>query len=71
MLGNFMKKYRIENGMTQRELAEKLAISQNAVSQYESGKRNPSVKRLSGIALALNCSVSDIVPDSGTDRKDV
>lgn len=66
MLGDFMKKYRIENSMTQRELAKKLAISQNAVSQYESGKRHPSVKRLSRIASAMNCSVSDIVSESDT-----
>lgn len=66
MLADFMKKYRIENGMTQHELAEKLAISQNAVSQYESGKRSPSVKKLYGIALALNCPISDIVSDSDT-----
>lgn len=66
MLSEFLRKYRMENGMTQADLAGKLSISQNAVSQYESGKRTPTVKRLSVIASALDCSVSDIVSDSDT-----
>lgn len=66
MLGKYLKQYRIANGMTQSDLAKKLSVSQNAISQYESGKRTPTVKRLTGIAEALNCSVSDIVSDSDT-----
>lgn len=69
MLSEFLRKYRLENGMTQVKLAEKLSISQNAVSQYEAGKRMPTVKRLTGIASLLNCSVSDIVPDSDTSER--
>ena len=35
MLGEFLLQYRLKNGMTQSELAKKLSISQNAISQYE------------------------------------
>lgn len=66
MLGDFLKKYRAANGITQADLAIKLSVSQNSISQYESGKRNPSVKRLADIATALNCSINDIVSDSDT-----
>lgn len=66
MLGDFLKKYRAVNGLTQADLAIKLSVSQNSISQYESGKRNPSVKRLADIATALNCSMNDIVSDSDT-----
>lgn len=66
MVDKFLRKYRLVNGLTQAALAEKLSISQNAVSQYESGKRSPSVKKLADIASVLNCSVSDIVSDSDT-----
>lgn len=66
MLSEFLRKYRLENGMTQADLAGKLSISQNAVSQYESGKRTPTVKRLANIATALNCSVSEIVSELDT-----
>ncbi len=66
MLGSFLKKYRLANGLTQADLAIKLSVSQNSISQYESGKRNPSVKRLADIAKVLNCSMNDIVSDSDT-----
>ena len=66
MLGDFLIKYRAANGITQADLAIKLSVSQNSISQYESGKRNPSVKRLADIATALNCSINDIVSDSDT-----
>ena len=61
MLGSFLKKYRLANGLTQADLAIKLSVSQNSISQYESGKRNPAVKRLAEIAKVLNCSRNDIV----------
>lgn len=61
MFGDFLLQYRLKNGMTQTDLARKLSVSQNAVSQYESGKRVPTVKRISSIASALGCSVADIM----------
>lgn len=64
MVGEFIFQYRLKNGMTQAKLAKKLSISQNAVSQYESGKRVPTVKRISSIASALGCSVADIMAQS-------
>ena len=66
MLGSFLKKYRLANGLTQADLAIKLSVSQNSISQYESGNPNPSVKRLADIAKVLNCSMNDIVSESDT-----
>lgn len=66
MLGEYLKKYRIENGLTQADLAGKLSISQNAISQYENGKRCPPISRIAKIAKVLGCSVGDIVSDSDT-----
>lgn len=60
MFADRLKKYRIEAGMTQKELAEKLNASQNTISQYESGKRNPTVKNLLVIAGLLGCSVDEL-----------
>lgn len=68
MFGAFLLKYRLQNGMTQTELAKKLSISQNAVSQYESGKRVPTVKRIANIAMALDCSITDIMSAFESDR---
>lgn len=42
VLGNRIKQLRISKGLTQQELADALHISNTTLSQYESGKRQPS-----------------------------
>lgn len=43
-LSKNIKKYREANGFTQIELANKLNLSRNAISQYENGKREPGIE---------------------------
>ncbi len=57
---NPIKKYRLENGITQAELADKLGTTPHAVSQYETGKRVPNVKIGPKLSSLLGCSVEDI-----------
>ncbi|ACM61389.1 helix-turn-helix protein [Caldicellulosiruptor bescii] len=45
--------YRIKNNLSQKELAQKLGISQAMVSKLESGDYNPTVKMLYEIAKKL------------------
>lgn len=45
--------YRVENNITQRELADRLEISQAMVSKLESGEYNPSVEFLFNISKKL------------------
>lgn len=47
-------KYRDKNDMTQKELADKLQITQAMVSKLESGEYNPTVKMLFEIARKLS-----------------
>ena len=63
MFSSFLKEYRKENGMTQTDLAKELGLSQNAISQYESGKRCPSINKLAGIAKKLGHDVKEIVAE--------
>lgn len=46
--------YRVENNMTQKELAKKLEMTQVMVSKLESGDYNPSVKMLFEISKKLH-----------------
>ncbi|UNC93537.1 helix-turn-helix transcriptional regulator [Candidatus Contubernalis alkaliaceticus] len=46
-------KFRIEQGLSQKELAEKIGTKQSAISRLESGEYNPSIELLSKIAHAL------------------
>lgn len=45
---------RIEQGLSQKELAERIGTRQSAVSRIERGECNPSVALLSKIAKALD-----------------
>jgi ribosome-binding protein aMBF1 (putative translation factor) len=45
---------RIQEGLTQSELAKKAGTKQSAISRLESGDSNPSISFLSKIAKALD-----------------
>ncbi len=49
--------YRIDNNITQKDLAEKLGISQAMVSKIESGDYNPSVEFLFNISKKLGLNL--------------
>ena len=56
-----IKRIRQEKGLTQKELGEKIGISQEAISLMEIGARKPKVDTAKKIADALNVSVMDII----------
>ncbi len=45
---------RLEQGLTQSELAKKIGTKQSAISRLESGNYNPSIAFLGKVAKALN-----------------
>ena len=67
-LGEFMrinstnlKIVRIKKGIKQKDLALMIGISQNLLSMYESGKRNPKLDTIKKIVVILDCAVEDII----------
>lgn len=46
--------YRSQNGLTQKQIAQKLGISQAMVSKLESGEYNPTVELLWKVSKKLN-----------------
>lgn len=69
-LGARVRKTRLENGMTQEELAEKADISLNFMSLIENG-RNMSVQTLVNIAEGLGVSVQYLLYDKVDLEEDV
>lgn len=61
-IGESIRHARQKAGLTQKELGEKLGISQAAVGQFESDKANPKIETLLKIATALNIKLSELVP---------
>jgi len=64
-IGNYIKELRNKNNLTQKELAEKLNISFQAVSKWEVGETLPDTMILLDLANALNTSV-DLILNGGT-----
>ena len=58
--GERIKKLRKSKGVTQRELAERLGISEQAVSKWEKNLSNPSTKNL--LQIAKNFGVLITIP---------
>ena len=59
-IGKRIKEIRVKNNVTQRELAEKLGLTLNTVSRYETGERRPRIDTVIKIAKALDVEPSDL-----------
>lgn len=56
-----LKDLREDNDLTQRELADKLHISQNTYSQYENGVRQLPIEMLIKLSYLYNVSTDYIL----------
>ncbi len=59
--GAFVSQLRREKGMTQKELAARLFISDKAVSKWERGMSLPDISLLQPLADLLNVSVTELL----------
>ncbi len=50
-------KKRIEKGLSQKELAQKVGTKQSAISRFESGNYNPSLSFLQKVVEALDAKL--------------
>lgn len=62
-IGNRIREARVQAGLKQKELAEKIGVSESRVSQYEKGSQNPRIGTLLKIANALEISVQYLCGD--------
>lgn len=60
-IGKFIASCRKEQGMTQAKLAEKLGISDRAVSKWETGKSMPDTGIMLEVCQLLNISVNELL----------
>lgn len=56
-----LKQYRQDNNLTQDEFAEKLYISRQAVSKYETGRGYPSIDVMSKLAELMGISLDELI----------
>lgn len=65
---NRLKELRQTKGLRQSELAQKVGISEQAISFYENGKRNPKIETLQKLADYFGVSVSYIKGEIDTEQ---
>lgn len=58
-----LKKLRTDNRLTQEELAEKIYVTRNAVSKWETGKGYPSLDSLKLLAALFGVSIDELLSD--------
>lgn len=60
-ISNFIKEKRKELNLTQEELAEKLFVTEKAVSRWETGRGTPDISLLIPLSKALKVEISEIL----------
>lgn len=60
-IGNFILNLRKENNMTQQELADKLYVTDKAVSKWETGRGIPDIQTIKNLSVIFNVSEKEIL----------
>ena len=71
MISENIKFLRKQSGMTQKDLAQKLYVTSQAVSRWELGEVEPSITTIGEIANIFNVSVDEIVFGPNKSRGDL
>ena len=61
ILGEFISKRRTELHMTQAELAEKIHVTNKAVSKWENGRGLPDIDNMQELAVALELNLQELL----------
>lgn len=64
MVAEVLERYRIENGISQKELAKRLGTTQAAVSSWERGIRFPTHAGRKKIKDLTGCDTSELLRKS-------
>ena len=60
-IGKLIKQIRKENNLTQKELADRLGVTYQAVSKWENGKNAPDIGTMQQIGKEFNMNIDDII----------
>lgn len=66
--GTFIAQLRKENNLTQKQLAEKLNVTDKAISRWETGKGYPDILMLIPLCKVLGISVNELLTGEKIDK---
>jgi len=67
-IGNFIAEQRVKKKLTQKELANKLNVTNKAVSKWENGRSLPDVGLFENLCFELDISLNELL-SGGKDKK--
>ena len=70
MLSDNIRNFRKKNNMSQDELAEKLNVSRQSVSLWETGQTQPTIDNITALAKIFNVSADMLLNDNTIDSSD-
>lgn len=68
-LADYLKEFRKNNNMTQQDLADKLFVTKQAVSKWETERGTPDLETLKDISKLINVSVDELLGLDGSGAK--
>ena len=60
-VGSIIRRVRLNRKMTQKQLAEKMSISDKAISKWECGSGNPDVSLILELSSVLSIDVQELL----------
>lgn len=67
--GNLIKQLRKEKGLTQKDLAERLGITDKAISKWERGLSSPDIAPLEELSQILDITVLELIKGKRLKKK--
>lgn len=70
-IGKFILKLRNEKNMTQQELADKIGVTDRAISNWENGRRMPDLSLIKNLCDELNITINELLSGKKITNSDV
>ena len=70
-IGNQIKKYREQLKISQEELADKIFVTRQTISNWENNKNYPDIKSLALLSYNLNVSLDDLIKGDVEKMKEI
>lgn len=67
MLSERIYKLRRENGLSQEQLAEKIGVSRQAISKWESGTSTPELEKLLALSECFQVTLDELIQEDPAD----
>ena len=69
-IGNFILELRKGKNMTQKELADKIGVTDKAISKWENGRGMPDLSLMKPLCTVLEITINELISGEKLDKKD-